>query len=132
MTVSDWLRSETPKHLALLTRLRERLESTIDTEICVDAEGNGTATPSRNWCRAFQNYQAGVSGYLVEERERAKLSLLARRAGQAALTDEEYELEIKQLAGEALRELSTADLAAEFLRRGMSLPVVTSGDADPD
>lgn len=103
----------------------------MDSDVCVDANGDGSMTPSRNWCRAFANYQTGYHGLLVEERERAKLSLLAKRAGQASLTDEEYELELRQLAIEALKELPIADLASEFLARGMTLPVST-GNGDPD
>jgi hypothetical protein len=131
VTVSDWLRSETPGHLTLLTRLRERLENSIETDVCVDETGAEKQTPSRDWCRAFARYQHSYLNLLVEERERAKLKLLAQRSGQGTLTDEEYAAEIKQLGEEVLAELSTADLAKEFLKRGMSLPV-SSGDDDPD
>lgn len=131
MTVSDWLRSETPGHLELLTKLRRRLEESIETDAAVDETGAGKVTPSRDWCRAFARLQHGYLGLLVEERERAKLKLLAQRTGQGTLTDEEYSAEIKQLGEEVLAELSTADLAKEFLKRGMSLPVST-GDDDPD
>lgn len=103
----------------------------MDVDTCVDANGDGTATPSRNWCRAFERYQTGYHGLLVEERERAKLALLAKRSGQATLTDEEYELEMRQLAIEAVKELPIADLASEFLARGMNVPV-SSGSDDPD
>lgn len=131
MTVSDWLRSETPKHLKLLSDLRKRLEDSIEADVAVDDTGASKGTPSRDWCRAFARYQQGYEHLLVEERERAKLALLAKRAGAATLTDEEYELEMRQLAKEAVRELPIADLAAEFLNRGMSVPVVDGSD-DPD
>lgn len=131
MSVSDWLRSETPAHLKLLSRLRARLEETMDVEICVDANGDGSSTPSRNWCRAFERYQTGYHGLLVEERERAKLALLAKRAGQASLTDEEYDLEMRQLAIEAVKELPIADLAQECASRGLLVPL-SSGRDDPD
>lgn len=130
MTVSDWLRAETPRHLTLLSRLRERLEGSLDEDVAVDENGHSKGTPSRDWCRAFARYQQGYEHLLVEERERAKLALLAKRAGAATLTDEEYELEIKQLAKEAVRELPIADLAAEFLNRGMSVPVVDGSSED--
>lgn len=125
MNVSDWLRSETPRHLQLLSKLREELEESIKSDL------NELGTPSRDWCRAFARYQQGYIGLLVEERERAKLSLLAKRAGAATLTDEEYEVEMRQLAKESIKELSTADLAAEFLNRGMAMPVVDA-ESDPD
>lgn len=131
MTVSDWLRSETPRHLKLLSDLRSRLEDSLDSDVAVDETGASKGTPSRDWCRAFARYQQGYEHLLVEERERAKLALLAKRAGHASLTDEEYELEMRQLGKEALKELPIADLASEFLARGMSIPVSTGGD-DPD
>lgn len=133
MSVSDWLRSETPAHLRLLSRLREKLELTIDTDVSVDMHGQERATPSREWCRAFARYQEGYHGFLSEERERAKLALLAKRAGQASLTDEEYELEMRELGRQALKELPIADLASEFLERGMSAPIISASDRDdPD
>lgn len=124
MTVSDWLRSETPKHLVLLTQLRKQLEESRE------ADRNEDGTPTRDWCRAFARYQQGYTNLLVEERERAKLALLAKRAGAATLTDEEYELEMRQLAKEAVKELSTSELAAEFLNRGMNIPVVSDEGDD--
>ena len=132
MTISsDWLRLETPEHLRLLTRLRNRLAETLDTDLAHDADGVTRGTPSRDWCRAYARYHQGYATLLVEERERAKLVLLARRSGQVSLTDDEYELELRKLKSEALGELSTADLASEFLRRGMALPV-SSEHEDPD
>ena len=123
MSVSDWLRSETPKHLTLLSKLRERLETSLLTDEATDEDGVSTGVPSRDWCRAAKTYQTGYQAMLVEERERAKLSVMARRLGNQPLTDEEYEREMRQLGLDAIKELPTAELAREFLARGMAMPV---------
>ena len=39
---------------------------------------------------------------------------------------------MRELAREAIRELPTSDLASEFLRRGMSIPVGDVDSDDPD
>lgn len=135
--VSAWLRGETPKHLELLTKLREQITLALSPRVELDADDkpmvvpadlNDCGTPTRDWCRAYQRYQHGYETLLQEERERAKLALMASRTGQSPLTDEEYETEMRQLGLEAVRELETGDLASEFLRRGMALPVDTGGD----
>lgn len=136
--VSAWLRSETPKHVELLTKLRETITASLSTRIEQDADGaphvipadvNENGTPTRDWCRAYAQYRSGYETLLQEERERAKLSLMAQRSGgQEPLTDEEYEREMRQLGLDAVRQLDTGDLASEFLRRGMSLPVDTGHD----
>lgn len=137
-SVNAWLRRETPKHVELLTKLRDRLVRTLDPQLddpdadgrerWIPADVNESGTPSRDWCRCYQRYQSGYMQLLQEERERTKMQLLAKRAGMAALTDDEYEREMVELGREAVRELSTDELAKEFLRRGMSLPV---GEGDP-
>lgn len=137
--VNAWLRRETPKHLDLLTKLRERLTLTLDDRAGEpDADGNPTTiqadtndcgTPSRDWCRAYARYQGAYTSLLAEERERYKMQMLAKRAGMATLTDEEYSTEMIELGREAIRELSTEEIQREFLRRGMTLPVPeTEGD----
>ncbi len=127
-SVNTWLRRETPKHTQLLTKLREKLEATLERREDEDghvtfADVNESGTPSRDWCRAYQRYQNGYVTLLAEQREQLKLQLMASRVGQAPLTDEEYINGMRELAIDALRELSTDDLAKEFLRRGYSLPV---------
>jgi hypothetical protein len=127
-SVNTWLRRETPKHTQLLTKLREKLEATLENRYDEDghkthADVNENGTPSRDWCRAYQRYQNGYVTLLAEQREQLKLQLMARRGGQEPLSDEEYERGMRELAIDALRELSTDDLAKEFLRRGHSLPV---------
>lgn len=130
--VNRWLRTESPKHTNLLTKLRERLEAGLEPQVERDSMGRERAippdtlpsgVPNRDWCRAFQRYSSGYQSLLVEERERAKLQILAHLKGHNSLSDDEFAAELKQLAVEALKELSTEDLAKEFLRRGMSLPV---------
>lgn len=135
--VSAWLRNETPKHLDLLTKLRETITASLSPQREEDADGkvliipadlNEFGTPTRDWCRAYAQYRAGYETLLQEERERAKLALIAQRGGQTPLSEEEYESEMRQLGLEAMRELDTGDLASEFLRRGMSAPVDTGQD----
>lgn len=137
VSVTNWIARETPKHTALLTKLRQKLESTLDerreqdedgTVRYVKADVNEFGTPSRDWCRAYQRYQNGHFQLLAEQREQLKLQLMARRGGQEPLTDEEYAAGMRELAHDALRELSTDELAKEFLRRGHSLPVGVEPD----
>lgn len=125
-SVNAWLRKELPKHTDVLTRMREQLETQLD----VDINEHGTA--SRDWCRLFARYQSAVQALVSAEAEKVKMQLLAKRAGMASLTDEEYEREMIELGREAVRELSTEELGREFLRRGMSLPVGSTESADPD
>lgn len=135
-TVNAWLRKETPRHTALLAKLRERLERTLDR--WTDEDGitqlpdvNEHGTPSRDWCRAYQRYAAGYATLLSEERERAKLQLMARLRGNGqVLTDEEFESGMRELAMQAVKELPTADLAQELMRRGLTLPSTQPDDEE--
>lgn len=127
-SVNNWLRRETPKHTALLTKLREKLESTLEDRwdadgLVIRADVNEQGTPSRDWCRAYQRYQNGFVTLLAEQREQLKLQLMARQRGQEPMSDDEFANGMRELAIDALKELSTDDLAKEFLRRGHSLPV---------
>lgn len=127
-SVNEWLRLETPKHTRLLTKIREKLEETLENREDEDghvtlADVNDSGTPSRDWCRLYQRYQNGYVTLLAEQREQLKLQLMARRGGQEPLSDEEYERGMRELALDALRELPADELAKEFLRRGHSLPV---------
>lgn len=133
-SVNRWLRNETPKHMQLLSKLRERLELSLEPQVSEDADGRRSVvaadvgpsgTPTRDWCRAFARYQAGYATLISEEREKTKLQLLAKANGGSGMTDEEYESELGQLIAEGLRQLSVEELAKEFLRRGMGLPVHT-------
>lgn len=115
-SVNSWLRKELPRHTAVLTKMREQLEVQLDQDV------NEHGTASRDWCRLFQRYQAAVQALMGEEREKTKMQLLAKRAGMASLSDDEYEREMIELGREAVKELSLEELGAEFLRRGLTLP----------
>lgn len=132
-SVSTWLRAETPEHLELLTRMRERAVRKLDRADAAEAAPGGERrdpVPDRDWCRLVQRYQAGYALLLTEERERAKLALMARLKGQGKiLTDEEYESELLEVGREALAQLPVEDLARELERRGLKLP---GAAAEPD
>lgn len=139
--VSAWLRSETPEHLSLLTKLRETITASLSARTELDGDGkkqvipadlNEHGTPTRDWCRAYQQYRGGYEMLLAEERERAKLLVLANAKGQQTLTDEEYEREMRALGLEAVRELDASTLAAEIARRGLTPQQLIAPDEDPD
>lgn len=136
-SVSTWLRAETPEHLRLLSRMRERLVRKLDRADTAEAAPGGERRdpiPDRDWCRLAQRYQTGYQALLVEERERSKLALMARLRGDGhVLTDEEYETGLRDLQQTALKDLPPADLAAEIERRGIKLPALELVPAtDPD
>lgn len=109
--VSAWLREETPEHMDLMTKLRLRIVQTLDSDI---TEGG---SPSRDWCRSLQRYQASFVALMTEERERIKLRLMLDKSGQATLTDAEYEQELQQLAIESLSTVAPDVLKSELERR---------------
>lgn len=128
--VNLWLQRELPKHTQLLSKLRERLEASLEPRREVDADGNVSyvpadvnahGTPSRDWCRAFQRYAGSLGVILVEDREKAKVAMLAKKAGLATLSDDDYAREMHELGREAVRELSEGELIAEIRRRGLAL-----------
>lgn len=137
-SVREWLSRETPAHLGLMTKLREKLEQTMEVRPVLDVFGrpefdasgkpmmlpadvNEAGTPSRDWCRGLQRYQTGYTTVLVEERERWKLRLQAQQAGLSPelgeLTDDQFDAELKELALEAIRQLPEGELQAELKRR---------------
>lgn len=139
---NSWLWREIQRNDALLTRLRERLELTLDPrEGEPDADGNPTlipadvnesGTPSRDWLRGLGRYQTGLIARMTDARERAKMALVARLKGDGKImTDEEFEQGMRTLAMNSVRELDTGDLVAELTRRGLTLPS-TSTDPDGD
>lgn len=130
-SVNKWLRDETGKHTGLLEKLRSRLEIGLNGR--EDEEGDGELTrggvPNRHWCRAYGKYQAGLSQLLIEERERAKLQLMAKVKGAGqVLTDEEFEVGMRDLGIAALQSLSDADLLEALSKRGLARPVLTAAD----
>lgn len=139
---ASWLRRETPKHLDLLTKLRETLEQTLTTRVVRDADGgdlvipadlNENGTPTRAWCRVLARYQAGWNAVMGRELEFRKLQILASRIpGQQPLTDEEYEREMAEIGREALGQLDDGEIAAELIRRRARLSSAPAGDPEPD
>lgn len=132
LPISARLQQETERHMSLLEKLGGKLMDTMDTDVCRDALGVPvSATPSRDWARCFSRYQTGMKDLLTEERERTKLRLFLEKDGSArALTDEEYEAEMKTLAIEALRELPPGELEAELKRRGLVVEVPVEREDD--
>ena len=128
--LSARLRDETAEHMTLLERLGKRLRQTMDADVERDQFGQQVSdTPSRNWARNYTGYQRGMADLLTEERERTKLRLLAERdGGHRALTDEEYDAEMRALAIEALRALPPGELEAEMQRRGLVVEPVKERD----
>lgn len=136
-SVSTWLRAETTEHLTMLTRLRKRVVRKLDqTEQLARREGGSDLdiTPDRDLCRVIQRYQTGYALLLVEERERAKLSLMARLKGEGKiLTDEEYESELLEVGREAMGLVPAEDLVKELARRGLKLPAAaTAAETDDE
>lgn len=123
--VDGWLREETPAHLRLMSRLRERLADTMNSDV------NESGTPSRDWCRALQRYQASYVGLLAEQRERVKLRLLLDKSGQQTLTDDEYEQELTSLARESLETLPADALQRELERRAQLAAPVPDEEDEP-
>ena len=138
-SVNNWLRRELNHNTRMLGKLREKLEAALETRPGEpDADGRATVipaelepsgVPTRDWCRGFARYQTGVATLLQEQREQAKLALLAKRAGMGSLSDEDYEREMIELGREAVQSLSERDLAAELARRGLVLPSQLPDDA---
>lgn len=124
--VAKWLRDETTEHLSLMTKLRNRLAATMDTDV------NENGTPSRDFCRALQRYQHVFALLLTEERERIKLRLMMGKAGEEMLSDEEYEQEMKSLAAESLGTLPLDVLHRELERRGASAPMLVEREEEDD
>lgn len=117
------LKAESERYMALLEKLGEKLTRTLAVD-CNDA-----GTPSRDWARSFGHYSGGIRGMLGEQRERVKLQIMAGKAGQVPMSDDELEQGIKQLQLEAVRELPEQELRAELERRGA---YVSSEHEDPD
>ena len=118
--ISEWLRQRTPQHLELLDKMRDSLMRHLPV----------VGVPDREWAKVCGLYLNSWNAMSAEEREKAKLALIARlKSNGQVLTDEEFEAGMRDLALQAVKELSTADLAQELMRRGLTLPSVP-GDGD--
>lgn len=124
--VASWLRNETPEHLALMTRLRDRLAKTVDSDI---TQGG---VPTRDWCRSLSRYQATYTTLLAEERERFKIRLAMSKQGEGLLDDAEYEQGLKELAVESIGTLPTDALHAELERRALAAGAFVEREDDDD
>lgn len=147
-TVNEWLRTETHRNLNLLTKLREKLEASLEERPDVDpgtgiqrvngdgkpmwleADLNERGTPSRDWCRGYARYHGGYTAILVEERERYKLRLVAHRLGLEELSDDEFERGLEELANEALNNMTPEQLEAVLARRRQAVLALEEGDPD--
>lgn len=147
-SVNEWLRTETQRNLNLLTRLREKLEASLEERPDIDpgtgaqrVNGDGKpmwlepdlndrGTPSRDWCRGYARYHGGYTAILVEERERYKLRLLAHRAGLEELSDDEFTAGLEELAMEALNNMAPEQLEAVLARRRQAVAALEAGDPD--
>ena len=116
------LKAESERYMTLLEELGAKLKASIDLDC------NESGTPSRDWARSFGRYDQGLRGLLSEQRERTKIKLLAGKAGMPALDDAEYERELRELGLDAVKQLSTADLAAELAARGLTMPAVSDDE----
>lgn len=110
--VTKWLLEETPEHMALMSRLRQRLSDTMMSDV------NEHGTPTRDWARILGRYQLTYKTLLDEDRERMKMRLLMAKEGQDLLSDDEYEKELATLAVESLGTLPADALQRELERRG--------------
>lgn len=117
------LKAEAERYLGLLERLGAKLERTLPVD-CNDA-----GTPSRDWARSFGHYSQGTRGMLAEQRERVKLQILAGKAGQSPMTDEELDRGLQLLQLEAVREMPEQELRAELVRRGVPIDSLST---EPD
>lgn len=118
------MRAQSERYLGILERLGQRLLETLTVDV------NEAGSPTRDWNRSMANYSKGMQGLLAEQRERTKLKLLAGKAGQVPLTDEEYEAEMAQLGLQAVRELPAEQLRAELERRGVRVLEVEEQNED--
>jgi hypothetical protein len=122
--ISAWLRRETPEHLRLMERLRTKLGETMTVDI------NACGTPSRDWARCFQRYQATYTALLVEERERFKLRLAMSKQGEGLIDDAEYAAGLQELALESIQTLPDDALQKELERRALQAPQYVEREED--
>lgn len=110
--ITKWLRDMSRGHMEMLSKMQRALAKEFKEEHLEQPE------PDRAWCRVYRLYQDGLHFLITEQREQAKLTMLAKRAGMSSLTDDEYSTELVELGREAVRELSDEEIDAELRRRG--------------
>lgn len=126
-------------HAEMLTKLRERLQSSLETRVERDADGRqmvipaeveASGAPTRSWCRGYVAYKDGFKVLLEEQRERDKMILMARNKSNTPMSEEEYAEGMAQMMAEAVAMLSIDDLQAELKKRGIKEPSASSGRID--
>lgn len=118
------LTAEKLRYMGVLERLGEKLSSSLDTD-----RVEGQPTPSRDWCRAFGHYRGGLDQLSTEQREFAKLTLLREKlGGGAALSDEEYQTGLAELATEAIGGMEVDLLDRALAERGLKVVPVEEDD----
>lgn len=127
-SLAKWVRYETMPHAKLLTRMREKLERSLDTQLDEDgrvipAEVEESGAPSRAWCRGYVAYKDGFKSLVEEQRHRDQMVLAARLKSAAPMTEAEYMEGMAEMMAEAVMMLSDDDLKAELARRGIKEPM---------
>lgn len=114
---------QTERYLDIHEALGSRLLETLPQD---RAEGG---SPSRDWCRAYGRFQTGIKDLLTEQREGILLRAKLKQGTQ--LTDEQYNAELLDLGREAVRTLTTDELASALQERGLrAVPVDDVGGDD--
>lgn len=85
----------------------------------------GDNVPDEEWTLAYGQYARAITSLLADERGRVKLIQAVRKAGGAELTEEQFQLELRKLALEAIRDLPQDELdqALKVRKSRMSLPL---------
>ncbi len=129
-SIATRLASEVQRQLELQAKLGEALLRELQDvaqngRMQYDFEGRErgmTHVPDRDWARCYGHYKTANKELLAEERERTKLKLLVQGKDNAhALTDDEYQAEMRTLAMESVRQLSDSELEAEIRARGLNI-----------
>ena len=111
--------------MGTLERLGKQLNESLPHETV-----EGSDTPTRDWCRAFSRYQTGLNDLTNEQLKHAQLQLLAQRAGQGALTDEDYEAGLAELGVEAVKAMDRDVLQRALAERGLRVEEVADDEGE--
>lgn len=124
MNITTRLSAEKVRYMGVLERLGAKLSESLDTDRI-----EGQSTPSRDWCRAFGHYRGGLDQLSTEQREVARLQLLREKMGGAgALSDDDYQLGLAELATEAIAGMEPDLLAKALAERGLTVVPVKEGE----
>ena len=117
--VSDgWMRQFLRREAERQARMLEDIHRRLDK----DRERNPDELPSEGHMRAARFAQDGFRHLATLELEAAKVGLLAKRLGQAPMTDEEYQRQLEALGDDALDTAPVEKLEAALARRRAVLP----------